>query len=63
MPLDPVVINDLRKRILANEPYTLEECATAVREMVSDRVHVMEQPKKKAKSTAKSTMSLDDFLP
>lgn len=54
-------LNDLRKRVLANEPYTREELAQAVKELISERISAFERP---SKSTAKkpTPINLDDLI-
>jgi len=55
-------LNDLRKRVLANEPYTYEELAAAVKQQIADRLSAFEVVPK-AKGKAKSTpVNLDDLI-
>lgn len=63
--MTPERINDLRKKVLNNEPLDEAEYAQAVREMVANRIASIEHPspKGKAKTTKASTVSLDDLLP
>ncbi len=58
--LDSTQLNDLRKRVLANEPYTNEELAAAVKQLIADRLASFEAPTK-SKSKAKA-VSLDDLV-
>jgi len=58
--LSPEKLNDLRKRVLADEPYTHEELAAAVKQQISDRLAAFETPTK-AKSKAKP-VNLDDLI-
>jgi hypothetical protein len=58
--LTPDKLNDLRKRVLANEPYTYQELAEAVKALISDRLSSFEKP---AKSKSKATpVNLDDLI-
>lgn len=52
-------INDLRKRVLANEPYDLAEFTEAVRQLIADRLSSFEAPKPKGKS---KPVNLDDLI-
>lgn len=60
--LDPAVLNDLRKRVLNEEPWTYEEMAAAVKEMVGARISDLETPKAKGKATKKTAADLSDLL-
>lgn len=63
MPLDPAKLQDLRQRVLNEQPWTEEEMALAIREMCQDRLNNLEMPKAKGKaSTKKPATSLDDLL-
>jgi hypothetical protein len=62
MPLEPEKLNDLRRRVLNNEPWTEEECSKAILEMIGDRVANITPTKAKAKSTKKTAANLDDLL-
>ena len=57
--LNPEQLNDLRKRVLADEPYTHDELAAAVKHLIADRLASFEAPK--AKSKAKP-VNLDDLI-
>lgn len=61
MPLNADQLNDLRKRILANEPYTQEECAAAVRQLIAERLSSFDAKPKASKSKA-TPISLDDLI-
>lgn len=61
MPLTADKLNDLRKRVLANEPYTYEELAEAVKTLITDRLNAFEKPAKTSKSKA-TPVNLDDLL-
>lgn len=63
--MTPEKLNDLRKKVLNNEPISEPEYAQAVREMVAARVTAIEHPapKARAKTTKASTVSLDDLIP
>lgn len=55
-------LNDLRKRVLDGQPYTREELAEAVRQLVGDRLSQAPkaaEPKGKSKP---SPVNLDDLL-
>ena len=53
-------LNDLRKRVLANEPYTYEELAAAIKVLIADRLSAFEKP---AKPKGKPTpVNLDDLI-
>jgi len=53
-------LNDLRKRVLADETYTHDEIAAAVKQLISDRLASFEAPTK-SKSKAKP-VNLDDLI-
>ena len=61
----PEQLNDLRRRVLNNEPFTEEEYTAAVKQMVAARVQEIAAPtpKTKAKAVSKPVASLDDLLP
>lgn len=61
MPLSPDQLNDLRKRVLADEPYTYDELAAAVKQQIADRISAFEAPSKTTKSKAKP-VNLDDLI-
>jgi len=53
-------LNDLRKRVLADEPWTYEELAAAIKSLISERLNSFEKP---AKSKSKPTpVNLDDLI-
>lgn len=60
MALTADQLNDLRKRVLENAQYSLEELTAAVRQLVAERLSSFEKPAK-GKSTAKS-VNLDDLI-
>lgn len=60
MPLSADQINDLRKRVLANEPFTYDELAAAVKQAIADRLSSFEAPAK-PKGKAKP-VNLDDLI-
>lgn len=62
--MTPERLNDLRRKVLNNEPIDEAEYALAVREMVADRVASIESPtpKGKSKTIKASVVSLDDLL-
>ena len=57
--LSPEKLNDLRKRVLANEEYSQEELAQAIKQEIAARLSSFEAPK--AKSKAKP-VDLDDLI-
>lgn len=57
--LTPDKLNDLRKRVLANEPYTIEELAESVRQLISERLSSFEAPAKRGKP---KPVNLDDLI-
>lgn len=59
MPLSPEQLNDLRKRVLANEPFTYEELAEAVKKQIAERLSSFEAPKPKGKA---KPVNLDDLI-
>jgi hypothetical protein len=52
-------LNDMRKRVLANEPYTYEELAAAVKQLIADRLTSFEKPAPKSKA---KPVNLDDLI-
>jgi hypothetical protein len=62
MPLDPNQLNDLRRRVLQNEPWTEEELTKAIKERVADRIANLETPKPKGRASKKTTADLSDLL-
>jgi hypothetical protein len=62
MPLDPNELNDLRRRVLENKPWTEEELAAAIKARVADRIANLETPKPKGRATKKTTADLSDLL-
>jgi predicted Zn-dependent peptidase len=52
-------LNDLRKRVIANEPFTYEELAAAVKQLIADRLASFEKPAAKSKPKA---VNLDDLI-
>lgn len=55
-------LNDLRKRVLANEQYTEVELAQAVKELIYDRASAFEAPAKKSAKSKATPVNLDDLI-
>ncbi len=60
--MTPEKLNDLRKRVLENLPYTREELAEAVRSCIADRLSQVEPVKTKSTATKVPSTLLDKFL-
>jgi hypothetical protein len=60
--MSPDQLNDMRKRVLNNEPYTKEEFAQAMREMVGQRISEAQAPTPKAKAQKRTTIELDSLI-
>lgn len=54
-------LNDLRRRVLENQPVTEAELAEAIRVRFGERVRQLEKPATKGKTT--KVLNLDDLLP
>lgn len=54
-------LNDLRSRVLANEPVSEAELKDAVQRLISERLNFLQTEKKKPASKAKK-VDLDDLL-
>lgn len=59
--LDADKINDLRKRVLNNEPWTYDELAAAVKQVIAERISAFEAPSKTTKAKPKP-VNLDDLI-
>ena len=61
--MTPEKLNDLRRKVLNNEPYSEAEYTEACKEMNQARITQIEAPKPAGKkSTAKPVANLDDLL-
>lgn len=62
--MDAIKLNDLRRKVLNNEPFTEAEYTEAVKSMIGKRVAEIEAPTPKGRTTTKKTVAnLDDLLP
>lgn len=55
-------LNDLRRRVLNDEEYTIDELANAVRTLVGERVAAAQETSKASKKRPAKKISLDDLL-
>lgn len=59
--MEAAALNDLRKRVLNNDPVTKEELALAVRTLVGERALAAAPKAPKGKKSATPVISLDDL--